>query len=182
MFCRLVLILLVFNARAQRSWRRRSWHRPRTPSPSSSPSSSWRHLRLDTIRARITKFGPEVELDEICSHTKFDVTGYFRSPASGHLESHFSNFSVQYLRNSLIKKHQIWTFDCTQPLVHPLQIWSILLTPFACVTQNRFQIRRPISRKVLNALYPNFASWFLTPLAIVDQGSKWKYFIYRLHR
>ena len=87
----------VFNARAQRSWRRRLWHRPRTPSPSSP--SSWRHLRLDTIRARITKFGSAVELDERCSRTKFDVTGYFRSPASGHFVNYFSNFSVQYLRN-----------------------------------------------------------------------------------
>ena len=56
----------IFNARAQRSWRRRSWHRPRTPSSSpSSPSPSRRRERLDTIRARITKFGPEVEIDEI---------------------------------------------------------------------------------------------------------------------
>ena len=87
----------IFNARAQRSWRRRLWHRPRTPSSSSSPS--WRLQRWDTIRVRITKFGAEVMLDERCSRTKFDVTGYFRSPASGHFVNHFSNFSVQYLRN-----------------------------------------------------------------------------------
>ena len=87
--------IVIFNARAQRSWRRRLWHRPRTPS--SSPS--WRPLRLDTIWARITKFGSEGELDERCSHAKFDVTGYFRSPASGHLINIFSIFSSQYLRN-----------------------------------------------------------------------------------
>ena len=34
-----------------------------------------------------------------CSHAKFDVTGYFRSPASGHLINIFSIFSAQYLRN-----------------------------------------------------------------------------------
>ena len=49
--------------------------------------------RLDTIRARITKFGSEVELDERCSQTKVDVTSYFRSPASRHFVSYFSNFS-----------------------------------------------------------------------------------------
>ena len=79
---------LLFNARAQRSWRRRLWHRPRTPS--STPS--WRLQRWDTIRARITKFGPEVELDERCSHTKFDVTGYFRSLYSGHFVHYFLIF------------------------------------------------------------------------------------------
>ena len=87
----------IFNARAQRSCQRRLWDRPRTPS--SSPLSSWRLQRWDTIRARITKFGTEVELDERYSHTKFDVTGYFRSPASGHFVTYLSNFTVQYLRN-----------------------------------------------------------------------------------
>ena len=74
--------------------------------------------------------------------------------------------------------HQIWSGDCTQLLIHPLQTWSRLLTPFACITQNRFQIRRPISRNVLNAAYPNFACWFLPSLAITDHGGKWKYFYY----
>ena len=87
-------VLCGLNARAQRSWRRRLWYRPRTPS--SSPS--WRLQRWDTIRARITKFGPEVELDERCSHTKLDVIGYFRSPASRRCVNYFSNLSVQ-LRN-----------------------------------------------------------------------------------
>ena len=85
-------IVSFFNARTQRSWRRRLWDRLRTP-------PSRRRERLDTIRARITKFGPEVELNERCSDTKFDVTGYFRSPASGHFVNYFSNFWVQYLRN-----------------------------------------------------------------------------------
>ena len=76
---------LIFNARSQRSWRRHLWDRPRTRS---SPSS-WRLQRWDTIRARITKFGPKVELDERCSHTTFDLSGYFRSPASGHFVSYF---------------------------------------------------------------------------------------------
>ena len=84
------VFVFIFNARAQRSWRRRLWHRPRTPS--SSPSS-WRLQqvqRWDTIKVRITKFGSEVELDEICFHTKFDVTGYFCSPAIGHYVNYFS--------------------------------------------------------------------------------------------
>ena len=84
---------------------------------------------MDTIRARITKFGPEVELDERYSHAKFDVigskfgpevqlyeryshikfdvTGYFRSPASRHFVNYFSNFSVQYLGNDSTQLHQI---------------------------------------------------------------------------
>ena len=74
---------VLFNARAQWSWRRRLWDRPRTP------SSSWRRVRLHTIRARITEFGPEVELEERCSGTKFDVTGYFRSPTSRHFVNLF---------------------------------------------------------------------------------------------
>ena len=46
--------LPVLNARAQRSWRRRLWHRPRTPSSSPSPSSpspspSQRRVSLGTI-------------------------------------------------------------------------------------------------------------------------------------
>ena len=95
--CLFIFIFHFINARAQLSWRRRLWHRPRTPS-SPSPSPSCRLQRWDTIRARITKFGPEVELDERCSDTKFDVTGYFRSPASGHFVNYFfSNFSVNYL-------------------------------------------------------------------------------------
>ena len=91
------LLIALFNARAQRSWRRRLWHRPRTPSL--LPSSSWRLQRWETKRARITKFGSEVKFDERCSHTKFDVTGYFRSPASGRFVNYFSNFTVHYLLN-----------------------------------------------------------------------------------
>ena len=70
-----------------------------------------RRERLDTIRARITKFGPEVVLEERCSHTKFDVTVYFRSPGSGHFVNYLSNFSVQYLRDDWIYMHQIWKGD-----------------------------------------------------------------------
>ena len=44
----------------------------------------------------------KVKLDERCYDTKFDVSGYFRSPASGHFVNYFSNFSVQYLRNRLV--------------------------------------------------------------------------------
>ena len=168
-----------FGLPIQRSWRRRLWDRPHT---SSSSPSSWRNLRLDTIRARITKFRKEVELDERCPHTKFYVTGYFYSPASRHFVNYFSKFSVQYLRNGSTKMHQTWTIDCTQRSIHPFKNWSLLLTPFACITQNRFQIHRPISRNVLNAPYPHFACWFLPSLAITDQGGKWRYLMDRLHR
>ena len=84
----LFISCIVVNARAQRSWQRRLWHRPRTPSP-----SSWRLQHGDTIRARITIFGPEVKLDERSPDTKFDVTGYFRSLASGRFVNYFSNGS-----------------------------------------------------------------------------------------
>ena len=81
-----IYTIWVFNSRAQRSWRRRLWERPRTPSP------SWHREGLKTVWATITKFGSDVELDERWSHTKFDVTGYFCSPASSHFVNYFFKF------------------------------------------------------------------------------------------
>ena len=141
---------LVFNARAQRSWRRRSWHRPRTPSPSSP--SSWRHLRLDTIRARITKFGPEVELDERCSHTKFDVTGYFRSPASGHLINIFQ-FSRSNIfgtaRPKCTKFYQLIVLDI---FYISSKFYASISLSSSTITLQRSQVRRPISSNIRNVI------------------------------
>lgn len=52
------------------------------------------------------------ELEERCSSTKSDVTGYLRSHASHHFAKSFLIFSAQYLRNGLLEIHHIWTANC----------------------------------------------------------------------
>ena len=78
--------------------------------------------------------------------------------------------------------HQILKVDCNHYLLHPLQIWSLLFTPFVRITQQCFHIRRPISPNLLDALFPNFASWLHPSFPITAQGSKWTYLMDRLRQ
>ena len=79
--------------------------------------------------------------------------------------------------------HQILIVDCTQRLLHPLQIWSILLTPYVRITKNIFNYTGPyLDQNLLILFYPNLAFWFLLLLSITAQGSKLKYFVDRLRR